>query len=172
MKVQAGETRKPAGKHADHVRPTTMVKKKIIHRFLVKRMRNWRSREDLFIEPTSMADISFLLLLFFIVTSSFLIREGIFFSLPEKGASVRVEEENVIEVYPVEKGFRVDKVLIDRRGLKERLERSLAESPGKILIIRMGSDIRYDRLVDALGVAKETGMNRVSLKHDSGDEAK
>ncbi len=148
-----------------------MVKKKIIHRILVKRMRSWRNREDLFVEPTSMADISFLLLLFFIVTSSFLIREGIFFSLPEKGAAVRVEEENVIEVYPVEGGFRIGENLLDRRDFKERLVRSLAETPGKILVIRMGSEIRYDRLVDALGVAKETGMNRISLKHEAGDDA-
>jgi biopolymer transport protein ExbD len=149
-----------------------MVRKKIIHRFLMKRLRSWRGREDLFVEPTSMADISFLLLLFFIVTSSFLIREGIFFSLPEKGASVRVEEENVINVYPVENGFRVNDVLFDRSGLKEQLRRSIAETPGKILIIRMGSEIKYDRLVDALGVAKETGMNRISLKHEAGDEVK
>ncbi len=148
-----------------------MVKKKIIHRILVKRMRSWRSREDLFVEPTSMADISFLLLLFFIVTSSFLIREGIFFSLPEKGASVRVEEEKVIEVYPVEDGFRIGEDLLDRRNFKERLARSLAETPGKILVIRMGSEVRYDRLVDTLGVAKETGMNRISLKHEAGDKA-
>jgi len=147
-----------------------MVKRKIIHRILVKRIRSWRSREDLFVEPTSMADIAFLLLLFFIVTSSFLIREGIFFSLPEKGASVRVEEEKVIEVYPVEDGFRVGEALLDRQGFRDRLVRSLEETPGKILVIRMGSTVRYDRLVDALGVAKETGMNRISLKHDAGDE--
>ena len=137
----------------------------------MKRMRGWRTREDLFVEPTSMADISFLLLLFFIVTSSFLIREGIFFSLPEKGASVKVEEKDVIEAHPVEEGFRVEGALLDRRAFKELLSRALVKSPEKILIIRMGSEVRYDRLVDALGVAKESGLNRISLKHDSGDTA-
>ncbi len=133
-------------------------------------MKKWRNREYLFVDPTSMADISFLLLLFFIVTSSFLIREGIFFSLPEKSAAVKVEEKNVIEAYPEEKGFRVDGRLFQRKEFKKLLERAVSESPKKILIIRMGSEIKYDRLVDALSVAKETGLNRISLKHDFGDD--
>ena len=38
-------------------------------------------------------------------------------------------------------------------------------NPDTVLIIYMNPQVKYDRLVDTLSVAKETGMKRVSLKN-------
>lgn len=135
---------------------------KILHRREKKRL----TSEHKPFETSSMGDLAFLLLIFFIVTGSFVIRQGIFFSLPSQTAgSVKLDEKQIIEVYPLNNGYQHNgevlnrdeftKVLVDRRNKISSL----------VLIIFMKPKVKYDRLVDTLSLAQETGIKRVSLKN-------
>ena len=86
---------------------------------LTKRKREFLS-EHLPFEATSIGDLAFLLLIFFIVTGSFMLRQGIFFSLPSNtSGAVYVEPSNIINVQPATEGFIVDGVFVSREKLKE-----------------------------------------------------
>jgi biopolymer transport protein ExbD len=122
-----------------------------------------------FFDTTSIGDISFLLFIFFIVTSSFILREGIFLSLPSARASaVRLQPDQVLEVKPENEGFRIGNKVLSRDSFGEELRRFKDSGPDKVLIIRMSLKVPYDRLVDTLSVAREVGMRKVSLQNEGG----
>jgi biopolymer transport protein ExbD len=114
-----------------------------------------------------MGDIAFLLLIFFIITSSFIIRQGLFLSLPPfGGAAVRVEKNQLIDIFPRDNGFGLDNKVIDRKAFKTLLSDRASADPATVLRINMEAKIRYDRLMDALSVAKEVGLTRISLRNE------
>lgn len=138
----------------------------VIVKILQRRGRLKRKSEERTFDSISIADMAFLLLIFFIVTGSFVLRQGIFFSLPSKTAgSVSLDERQITEVYPREEGFLHNGTLLNReqfgRLLRER-EKTVREG---VLMIHMGERVRYERLVDTLSVARESGVRRVSLKN-------
>jgi len=116
-------------------------------------------------DSSAMADLAFLLLIFFIVTSSFILRQGIFFSLPSKTAgAMPVSSRDLINLYPQNKGYYLEKNKLNRQNLLGKLAEIKQKNSNPILIIHMRPEVKYSRLVDALSVAKEIGLKKISLK--------
>jgi len=121
-------------------------------------------------DATSMGDLSFLLFIFFIVTSSFILRQGLFFSLPSaNGDVVKIDASRTLEVYPVADGFMVASKLLSRDEFTGELAASLDDKKEKVLLVHMAPSVAYDRFVDTLSVASETGWKRISLHNMDGD---
>lgn len=123
-------------------------------------------------ESSSIGDIAFLLLIFFIVTSSFMLKQGIFFSLPEKNSkSIRNEKLELVELVPAREGFRFQGVEWEREKLAAELRsrrENLAEGRDLVGVIIMSENLPYDRLVDSLSLLRETGIRKISLKNWQG----
>jgi len=118
-------------------------------------------------ESFSIGDLAFLLLIFFIVTSSFILREGIFFSLPSNsGSAVRVDSKQILDVYPENSGFRIDDKLMGRDEALEVFSAHKKNVDDAVVIIHMKDGIIYDRFIDTLSLAKETGIGRVSIREN------
>ncbi len=143
-----------------------MNKNLIAAKIINRRRREKYSLEHRPFESLSIGDIAFLLLIFFIVTSSFMIRQGIFFSLPSVYSSaVKIEKKQIIEVYPKNNGFLYEGSLIDRDSFIKILKKHKSEDKKKVLMIMMEPDVKYEYLVDILSIARETGVTKVSLKN-------
>ncbi len=143
-----------------------MNKNEIIVRILRRRKRLKHEIEIRSFDTSSIGDLAFLLLIFFIVTASFLLRQGIFFSLPSKSSgSIKIEKKQIIEIYPLNQGFQYNGKVIERDELKQVLIKQKEKIKNCVLFIRMKPNVKYDRLVDMLSVARETGQKRVSLKN-------
>jgi len=141
----------------------------IIYKVLRRRhaRRSWRDERTF--DSSSIADMAFLLLIFFIVTSSFILRQGIFLTLPSKTAgAVMMKPDQVLEVVPENSGFIVDGRPMDRDAFKKRVTEHKEAQPKGVLIVRMKESVKYERLVDTLSVARETGLKRISLKDSGG----
>jgi biopolymer transport protein ExbD len=130
-----------------------------------KRQIRRSSQRGLF-EATAIGDLAFLLLIFFIVTSSFILRQGIFLSLPSENAgTMKIESELLVNIYPDNEKFQVDNKNYSRDTLIQFLKKKKQEKSGTIVLIFMRPGIKYHRLVDALSVARESGIKQVSLKN-------
>ena len=139
----------------------------VIYKIMRRRERLRRQQEVKNFDSSSIGDMAFLLLIFFIVTSSFILRQGIFFSLPSKSAgSVRIEENRVIDGYPENSGFLYSEQLLGREEFSTAMMQRVKKNEESVMIIHMKEGVIYDRLVDTLSVARETGIRRVSLKND------
>ncbi|MFW6366224.1 MAG: ExbD/TolR family protein [Spirochaetota bacterium] len=116
-------------------------------------------------EASSMGDVAFLLLIFFIVTTSFILRQGIFFTLPSKsGGAQRIEEERLIKIYPTEDGFMYNQAAIQGNELITQLKKRFQTGNDPVVLIYMPDDLAYERLVKTLCLVKESGITKVSVK--------
>jgi len=145
------------------------MNKSRLHYYLYKR---GKSRKQLPMEHpeseiSSIADIAFLLLIFFIVTSSFTLNEGIFFNLPSPNAGAqKIDPENLVQVTPLDDGFQIENITYSREEFSEKLNKKMKTNPEVVAIIHMTPAVKYERLIDAMSVIKENNMKRVSLKND------
>jgi biopolymer transport protein ExbD len=122
-------------------------------------------------DSSSVGDLAFLLLIFFIVTSSFILRQGILLSLPPKNAaSEKIVKDQIVNIYPDNRSFTVDGVNLSREELFEKLKYDRKSKSRIIAVINMRSGVKYDRLVDTLSLLKETKIYEVSLKSLIGAE--
>lgn len=141
---------------------------KNIYKYCIGRRRQKKRGSYVDFEATSIGDLAFLLLIFFIVTSSFILRQGIFLSLPSKSAgTIKVNAKDLYHIYPSKEDFTEDGVAISREDLGKKMNMMLKENDKLIVVVHMSKDIPYHRLVDSLSLAKESGVKKISLKDDN-----
>jgi biopolymer transport protein ExbD len=102
------------------------------------------------IPTASMADIAFLLIIYFMVTTTFAATRGLDFSLPQDDESqplVEKEESVLIEIQPGG-GLMVDGNLMELDEVLDYLKPKLERNPMKPVIIRPRENAEYGYMVD------------------------
>jgi biopolymer transport protein ExbD len=129
-----------------------------------------RSRIGSSIPTSSMADIAFLLLIFFLVTTVFDEEKGLSLVLPED-RTVRVAPENIIFLI-----VRPDGGVEVRRGESPQVQRvrrsdiaaiwrlESARKPRLIAAVKTYPDAPYRHMIDVLDQLKTAGAQRISLQ--------
>lgn len=129
-----------------------------------------RERKELKAEiPTaSMADIAFLLLVFFMVTTVFANEMGLQIVLPEEGQEVKVKSENIQKVYVEAKGgIRLNGEPVDQDELVDRVKGILNKNPKAIFSIKTHPDANYQYMINAFDKLRLGDAKRVSLAPSS-----
>ncbi len=121
------------------------------------------------IPTSSMADIAFLLLVFFLVTTVFPKGHGLALVLPDSSAPVSAS--NVLHLFVRETGMveirRGDSpqgVIVSAKEVGDVWRRAVAENPNLIAAVQTGPEVAYQRTVDVLDQLREAGAVRVSLQ--------
>jgi len=123
-------------------------------------------RKKVQINVTSLIDVLFILLIFFMVTSTFLEQPGIKLELP-KAQSAQVEQiENlIIYVDQQRQVFLNDKpVAIDR--LEKLLTETIAENDQPTLVLRADKAVPHGLVVTIMDLAKRSGVKRLVIGTD------
>jgi biopolymer transport protein ExbD len=125
------------------------------------------------IPTSSMADIAFLLLIFFLVTTVFDQHQGLQVVLPEKteDSEVEVSPKNLIffEVQPngtvvVRRGESQQTQTITARQVEGIMRQSLASNPNLIAAIMTHPQARYEDMTNVLDGVQSSGATRFSLQ--------
>jgi biopolymer transport protein ExbD len=96
----------------------------------------------------SMADISFLLIIYFMITSAFSTDRGLDFALPEETDTPEIKQEDAIEVHVMPGGaIEVDKKAIPMNGLLPYILEKLQKNPEKPVILRTDPDATYGDMI-------------------------
>ena len=96
----------------------------------------------------SMADISFLLIIYFMITSAFSATRGLDFALPEETDTPEIKQEDSIEVHVMSGGaIEVDKKAIPLDGLLPYVLEKLQQNPEKPVILRTDPDATYGDMI-------------------------
>jgi biopolymer transport protein ExbD len=120
------------------------------------------------IPTASMADIAFLLLIFFMVTTVFANEVGLQIMLPEKGAEVKVKSENIQRIYVEEKGeLRINGEPVSQDQLVDEVKEILAENKDAIFSIKTHPRAQYRYMVNALDKLRLADAERYSLAPSS-----
>ncbi len=115
--------------------------------------------------PTgSLADIAFLLLVFFLVTTTIDTDKGISLVLPEKGQETKVRSKNIASIFINAEGrIMLDEEEIKLSQLEDRAERMLAENENIIFSVKTVSDTKYDVYIDVIDQLKLANATRISI---------
>jgi biopolymer transport protein ExbD len=127
------------------------------------RKRRRSAEDDTEINLTPMLDVTFIMLIFFIVTSSFVKEAGIDVSKPA-AVTAEVKERGNILVAITEQGeIWVDKRPVDPRAVRANIERLHAENPQGSVVIQADKNSRNELLVVVMDAAREAGVFDVSI---------
>jgi len=121
------------------------------------------------IPTSSMADIAFLLIIYFMVTTTFAATRGLDFSLPQDDESqplVEKEESVLIEIHP---GGRlvVDGSNLELDEILDYLKPKLERNPMKPVIIRPDPNAPYGYMVDVFDELRSGAAEGVEVKNIS-----
>ena len=127
---------------------------------MVKRER--RGTEE--INSSSMADIAFLLLVFFLVTTTISMDKGISLVLPSEGNELEVNRKNIVNILMNESG----KVLLDDKPIKVKdirvkVERKLSGNPNLIFSVQTHPRTKYQDYLNVLDQLKEAKATKISI---------
>lgn len=115
------------------------------------------------INLTPLIDMVFILLIFFVVTSSFVKESGIEVNRPTAESAERQERGNIIVSVTKNGDIWIDRRKIDINALRANVERLHAENPEGSVIIAADRDARTGILVQALDQARLAGVANVSI---------
>jgi biopolymer transport protein ExbD len=117
-----------------------------------------RSRGEAAIPSASMSDIAFLLLLFFMVTTTVTGEKGLRLDVPRAEATQRIRlRSNVLSVW-VDKSNRIsiqDNLVKTNDEFAARIARRLKEKPDLVVLLRVDKDARYALVSDLIEKMKE-----------------
>ncbi len=116
------------------------------------------------IPTASMADIAFLLIIFFMVTTVFANEIGLQIVLPEKGEEVKVKSENIQRVY-VEAmgGIRLNGEPVDQDDFVNEVKVILSANKDAIFSIKTHPKSKYQYMINALDKLRLANAEAVSL---------
>ena len=116
------------------------------------------------INSSSMADIAFLLLVFFLVTTTISMDKGISLVLPSEGNELEVNRKNIVNILMNESG----KVLIDDKPTKVNairgiVERKLSGNSNLIFSVQTHPRTKYQNYLQILDQLKEAKATKISI---------
>ncbi|MEO0576759.1 MAG: biopolymer transporter ExbD [Pseudomonadota bacterium] len=129
----------------------------------MKKHRN-NADEDAEINITPMLDVVFILLIFFIVTTSFVKEDAINLSRPSNEPPKDVEISEVIAIQIDELGtIRIKDRTVDIQAIRANVESALALKPDTSVVVAAKREADTGILVRVVDQARRAGAKRVSL---------
>jgi biopolymer transport protein ExbD len=127
-----------------------------------------RSKEEPEINLTSLIDVVLLLLVFFMVSTSFVREAEINIRLPEASAEpVEATDTDVLEIEITQSGtYRVngrELIVSDSRRLRAGIEQVMGDRRDVSVVVRGDAESSYQAIITAMSVAGELGFTEVSL---------
>lgn len=122
-----------------------------------------RADDDAAIDLTPMLDITFIMLIFFIVTTSFVKEAGIDVNRPSAKTSERKEKGNIMIAIRSNGDVWVDKRQVDLRAVRANVERLHAENPEGAVVIIADKDSQTGILVQVMDQVRLGGVQNVSI---------
>jgi biopolymer transport protein ExbD len=127
------------------------------------RSRNRRKKEETEINMTPMLDVVFIMLIFFIVTASFVKESGIDVNRPGAATAERKERGNILVAITESGQIWIDRRQVDIRAVRANIERMHAENPQGTVIIQADEGSKNGLLVKVMDAARQAGVSEVSL---------
>ena len=130
--------------------------------------RRRKDEEESNIDMTPMLDVVFIMLIFFIVTASFVNESGLDVNRPPTSDEPPPEQENTNIVFRVSETneLTLEGRRIDIRAVRANVERMHAEKPEAKVIVSAHPKSKTEMFVQISDQAREAGVYDVSLSTD------
>ena len=130
------------------------------------RQRRNRRKSESEVNLTPMLDVVFIMLIFFIVTASFVKESGIEISRPGASTATRKERGNILIAISANDQIWMNRRQVDPRALRANIERAHAENPQGSVVIQADKAAKTGLLVQVMDAARNAGVKDISLAAD------
>jgi len=116
------------------------------------------------IPTSSLADIAFLMLIFFLVTTTIDVDKGIGLVLPPKGETKEVAKKNIMNLLVNAKGeVMIDEQIVDMPMIRNIVQGKLKENPNLIVSVKTDAATKYRHYIQVLDQLKQANATRISI---------
>ncbi len=115
------------------------------------------------IDLTPMLDVVFIMLIFFIVTASFVKEPGVEVNRPEATTAELKKNANILVAITGTGEVWINKNRVDNRTVRTHIERLRAENPKGAVVIQADDNADVDTLTLVADAAREAGVTDVSV---------
>ena len=129
------------------------------------RMRRYSQQveEEAGIDLTTMLDVVFIMLIFFIVTSSFIKESGIEVNRPQADSASSQDKGNILIAVTADGQVWLDKQVVDVRSVRAHVQRMRQEQPEGVVVVQADQDARTGLVVQVMDQARLAGVDDVVL---------
>lgn len=128
-----------------------------------------RKREEPRIELTPMVDVVFLLLIFFMISTTFIDTPGIAIKLPESSAPTLTKTPEEVEVALSREGeIFLQGEAVSPAQLGEQLRRYQEQAAEMTFMLRADEQALHGRVVQIMDIAREAGFGRLAMATEKG----
>jgi biopolymer transport protein ExbD len=121
------------------------------------------------INLTPMLDVVFIMLIFFIVTASFVKEAGLDVNRPDAPTTeTKTDEQNILVRISSNDEIYIDRRLIDPRAVRANIERLHAENPEGSVVIQANRASTNKMLVTVMDAARQAGVYNISIAEQTG----
>jgi biopolymer transport protein ExbD len=131
-------------------------------------MRRYSSsdKEEEEVNLTPMLDVVFIMLIFFIVTASFVKESGTDVERPDAVTAVPKARGNILVAITRTGEVWIDRRQVDVRSIRAHIERLYAENPQGAVVIQADRDSKNALLVQVMDAAQLAGVEKISIAAD------
>lgn len=115
------------------------------------------------IDMTPMLDVVFIMLIFFIVTSSFIKEAGISVAKPEAETAVRKDLTSMLIAINKANEIWIDRRRIDRDAVKPVITQLYAENPKGTIVVQADRDSNAETVMFVMDAAREAGVSDIAI---------
>ena len=119
--------------------------------------------EEQEINVTPMLDVVFIMLIFFIVTASFVKESGLDVNKPEAQTATKKEKANILIAISPNNEIWINRRRVDPRQVRANIQRLHAENPQGSVIIQAEKESNVNTLVQVMDASRDAGVFDVSL---------
>lgn len=119
------------------------------------------------IDLTPMLDVVFIMLIFFIVTATFIKEPGIEVDRPDANTATS-DKANILIAVTAKNEIWINKAKFDERQVKKQIQLLQAENPKSGVIIQADSGSNIKTLTQVAQAARELGIEKVSIAAEEG----
>ncbi len=125
-----------------------------------------QEEEESEINITPMLDVVFIMLIFFIVTASFVKESGIDVNRPDAPTATVQEKANILIAINEQGEIWMDRRKVDPRAVRANIERMHAENPQGTVVIQADKKSQTEVLMQVMDSSRAAGVYEVSIASD------
>ena len=133
----------------------------------IRRRRRGGGDDDADINLTPMLDVVFIMLIFFIVTATFIKQAGIEVFRPEALTAVQKPTVSVLVAISENGDIWIDKQKVDAAAVRAHIERLHSENPKGGLVVQADKNAKTEKVMAVLSAARAAGLTEVAIATDS-----
>ena len=111
----------------------------------------------------SLTDIVLLLLIFFMLTSSFVVQPGIKVKLPKAVTGEQAEPDRIYITVAENEQVFLNQRRVNQAELGQQLRQTLSENPERLVVIRADKNLSLDATIRIIDIAKLAGAERFMI---------